>query len=116
MDPFVPVWFRQSPRTFSKGAGWSSPFWSAHPDEPRARPRRTFWEKVTILLAIASSDAIADTELLIEVADHKAAYFPAASARCDLARPGALRLSSPNELERRVNILPGRAAGSGNDG
>jgi hypothetical protein len=91
-------------------------------------PQRTFWEKATILHAIASSgrlpnserqsrhyadlvrigateagrDAIADTELLIEVADHKAAYFPAASARYDLARPGTLRLSPPNELEQTL--------------
>lgn len=86
-------------------------------------PRRTFWEKATILHAIASSGrmgggerqsrhyadlariartavgsaAISDTRLLHDVAEHKAAYFPSASARYDLARPGTLRLV-PSEI------------------
>jgi hypothetical protein len=89
-------------------------------------PRRTFREKATILHAIASSgrigggerqsrhyadlarlakaplgnDARADTGLLLDVAKHKAMYFPSASARYDLARPGTLRLvPSPVLLE-----------------
>ncbi len=81
-------------------------------------PRRTLWEKATILHAIASSgrigggerqsrhyadlarlanapvaaEAIEDIELLLDVAEHKAVYFPSPKARYDLAKPGTLRL------------------------
>jgi hypothetical protein len=81
-------------------------------------PRRTLWEKATILHAIAASGrvgagerqsrhyadlallakapfgvaAVADTDLLLDVAQHKSTYFSSASARYDLARPGSLRL------------------------
>ena len=79
---------------------------------------RTFWEKATILHAIAQSgnvgngerqsrhyadlatiwrskigaSAAKDVSLLESVARHKTRYFPKASARYDLARPGTLRL------------------------
>ena len=81
-------------------------------------PKRTFWEKATILHAIACSDhvsggarqsrhysdlaliaktaagreAIVDVELLNSVATHKAAYFKSAKAHYELAKPGTLRL------------------------
>ena len=87
-------------------------------------PRRTFWEKATILHAIASSgrigggerqsrhyadlvrianapvgsEAIDDIELLLDVAEHKATYFPSPKARYELAKPGTLRLVPPNKL------------------
>jgi hypothetical protein len=79
---------------------------------------RTFWEKATILHAIASrehvgdvnrqsrhysdlarmaassvgSTALEDTRLLLDVARHKTRYFTSAGARYNLARPGTLRL------------------------
>ena len=88
------------------------------------RPRRTFWEKATILHAIASSgrigggerqsrhyadlarlanapvgsEAIDDIELLLDVAENKATYSPAPKARYELAKPGTLRLAPPNKL------------------
>jgi len=87
-------------------------------------PRRTFWEKATILHAIASSGrigggerqsrhyadlariantpigsaAISDTGLLIDVAKHKMTYFPSARAHYDLAQPGTLRLVPSDSL------------------
>lgn len=87
-------------------------------------PKRTFWEKATILHAIASmgrllgndrqsrhyadlaqiadsqigQEAAADFELLRSVAYHKDKYFPSAGARYDLAQPGTLRLIPSSEL------------------
>jgi Nucleotidyl transferase AbiEii toxin, Type IV TA system len=81
-------------------------------------PRRTFWEKATILHAIAmkgtlgtaerqsrhyadlarliaspvGAEALVDTGLLRDVARHKALYFKSAPARYDLAVPGSLQL------------------------
>jgi len=86
--------------------------------------QRTFWEKATILHAVACSGqlgqserqsrhyadlarlaasaegprAVLNTQLLIDVAAHKASYFPKASAKYELARPGTLRLSPPEHL------------------
>ncbi len=91
-------------------------------------PRRTLWEKATILHAIASSgrigegerlsrhysdfarlasaalgdDAIADIELLLNVARHKATYFHSSKARYDLAKPGTLRLLPSKELTTQM--------------
>ncbi len=91
-------------------------------------PRRTLWEKATILHAIASSGrvgggerqsrhyadlallakapfgsaAVADTELLLDVAQHKSTYFPSATARYDLARPGSLRLVPSEALIKEL--------------
>ncbi len=83
---------------------------------------RTFWEKVTILhmlhhqpegkplnrrmarhyydtYCLAKHDlgrrAIADTDLLSRVVEHKTLFFPRAWARYDLAQPGSLRLTPP---------------------
>lgn len=81
-------------------------------------PRRTFWEKATILHAIAMKDelgngeqtsrhyadlarmirspiadaVLADSTLLTDVASHKAMYFSLPRARYEEARPGSLRL------------------------
>jgi hypothetical protein len=82
--------------------------------------KRTFWEKATLLhmehhrpggmptpqyLSRHYSDlasladtteaqaALADVDLLTQVADHKAVFFRAAWAQYDTARPGTLRLS-----------------------
>jgi len=81
--------------------------------------KRTFWEKVTILHAEhhraadkplpgrysrhyydvamlaqgpVKAEALADMELLAQVVQHKEAFYPAAWARYDLARPGSLRI------------------------
>jgi hypothetical protein len=85
-------------------------------------PQRTFWEKATILHAIAMKGALGSAErqsrhyadlarmiespiatavlesqtLLTDVARHKALYFASPRARYDEARPGSLRLV-PNE-------------------
>ena len=87
-------------------------------------PRRTFWEKATILHEIAFRDeatklgrqsrhysdlariaaspigtaAMDDIAMLREVARHKMRYYPKAAARYDLASPGTLRLVPPNTL------------------
>jgi Nucleotidyl transferase AbiEii toxin, Type IV TA system len=87
-------------------------------------PRRTLWEKATILHAIAlkgtlgtterqsrhyadlarliaspvGAEALADPELLRDVARHKALYFKSAPARYDLAVPGSLQLIPPADV------------------
>ena len=88
---------------------------------------RTFWEKATILHALAHRDpakplgdrqsrhyadlasladsaakdsALADLSLLEAVARHKSIFFAAAWAEYGAARPGSLKLSPPPELER----------------
>lgn len=87
---------------------------------------RTFWEKATILHALAHRDpskpfgnrqsrhyadltslaesnikssALADLPLLEAVAQHKAIFFAAAWAHYDTARPGSLKLAPPSVLE-----------------
>lgn len=88
---------------------------------------RTFWEKATILHALAHRDpakhlgdrqsrhyadlaslaesnikdrALSDLSLLEAVAEHKSIFFSAAWAQYGAARPGSLKLSPPPELER----------------
>jgi len=85
-------------------------------------PERTFWEKATVLHAWhhapadkafrdrqsrhyydvvrlyekgIGKEALRDTDLLLKVAEHKAVFFPAASAKYEEARPGTLRLVPP---------------------
>lgn len=93
-------------------------------------PTRTFWEKATILHAIAEGntqgsmvrqsrhysdlaslaaselggEAVRDSQLLLEVASHKANSFPSAKARYDLAKPGTLRLVPSEELVRELEL------------
>lgn len=97
-------------------------------------PRRTLWEKATILHAIAYSGriggaerqsrhyadlallakapfgkaAVDDTELLLDVANHKSTYFSSAAARYDLARPGTLRLIPASDLVAELQRDYGR--------
>ncbi len=101
-----------------------------HPSTPvRAlSPQRTFWEKATILHAIACSEsignaerqsrhyadlvniaeapvgrlAIANTALLLDVARHKTFWFAKAAARYDLARPGSLRLVPSEDIQAEL--------------
>jgi Nucleotidyl transferase AbiEii toxin, Type IV TA system len=91
-------------------------------------PRRTFWEKATILHAHASQNtaalaqrqsrhysdltriaasrhgeaALVDTAMLFEVAHHKARYFPSPTAQYELAVPGSLRLLPPATLRTQL--------------
>lgn len=87
---------------------------------------RTFWEKATILHMLFHQDptkslagrmsrhyydmaqltehdakarALADLDLLSEVAHHKSVFFKAAWARYEDAKPGSLRLTPGNRLE-----------------
>jgi predicted nucleotidyltransferase component of viral defense system len=86
-------------------------------------PERTFWEKVTILhkesfrtngkipprysrhyydlWCMAQSpvkdSAFMNLELLQQVVDFKNRFYPAASARYDLAKPGTMRLMPPDD-------------------
>ena len=101
-------------------------------DEPQTSVKtlaaeRTFWEKATILHALAHRDpakplgdrqsrhyadlaslanstvkasALADLSLLKAVAQHKSIFFAAAWAQYGAARPGSLKLSPPPELQR----------------
>jgi len=90
------------------------------------RPERTFWEKVTLLHAVAQSGktpprlsrhyydvsrlfrheigraAVADLDLLTQVVRHKSVFFREAAARYDLATPGSLRIMPTAELEQRL--------------
>jgi hypothetical protein len=88
-------------------------------------PERTFWEKVTILHALAHQDAarakrakparhsydvcrlwqrgigqtaVGDHELLADVVRHKATFFRDPKARYELAVPGSLRLVPAAEI------------------
>ena len=90
---------------------------------------RTFWEKATILHQIAHQPddkpirdrlsrhymdlaklaasefrerALSRLDLLEEVAEHKATFFPQASARYDIARPGTLRLVPGETAEKKL--------------
>jgi Nucleotidyl transferase AbiEii toxin, Type IV TA system len=91
-------------------------------------PQRTFWEKATILHAIACSEsignaerqsrhyadlariadasvgklAIANTALLLDVARHKTFWFAKAAARYDLAKPGSLRLVPSEDIQAEL--------------
>jgi hypothetical protein len=91
-------------------------------------PRRTFWEKATILHELAwrnetgvvprqsrhysglariaaspiGNAAIDDTAILLDVARHKMRYFARAAARFDLVAPGTLRLVPPSELRSEL--------------
>ena len=101
----------------------STPVWAL-------APQRTFWEKATILHAIAESGrlpaaerqsrhysdlarmtttqegqaALKDVGLLRAVADHKATYFAFSAARYELARPGSLRLVPDDDLVRQLRL------------
>lgn len=91
---------------------------------------RTFWEKATILHMLAHQGqtkplgdrmsrhyydlfkliqhselrqrTLEQTDLLEEVARHKAVYFRSASARYELAKPGSLQLSPGSELREAL--------------
>ena len=91
-------------------------------------PQRTFWEKATILHDIASNGkervkagysrhysdlariaksalglgAMNDTQLLLDVARHKAVYFAKPAAKYELARPGTLRLVPTLALQKEL--------------
>lgn len=105
---------------------------AVHEPETRVRvlhAERTFWEKATILHAIAhrpidkplpnaqsrhyydlhqlanhtlGRSAVGKLELLARVAVHKSLYFESAQARYDEARPGSLRLVPPDDRVREL--------------
>ena len=116
------MWPAESGRVASYAAQEFPALFAAGSVEVRAlSPRRTFWEKATILHAIAMKETVgsaerqsrhyadlarliespvgaaslADLGLLRDVAQHKATYFASSAARYDLAAPGSLRLVPP---------------------
>lgn len=116
------LWPAEAGRVSSYAAQEFPALFSAGAVQVRAlSPRRTFWEKATILHAIAmkgelgaaerqsrhyadiarligsevAEEALADPGLLSDVARHKTLYFASPRARYDLAAPGSLRLVPP---------------------
>jgi len=70
----------------------------------RDRQSRHYYDLVCLYDHEVGMRAVKDVDLLLKVAQHKGAFFPAAWARYDLAKPGSLKLLPPpsrlSELER----------------
>ena len=62
------------------------------------RQSRHYADLALLAKAPFAMAAVADTDLLLDVARHKSTYFSSASARYDLARPGSLRLVPSDTL------------------
>ena len=97
-------------RTFWEKATILHSWYHAGPDRPlRDRQSRHFYDVFMLFQSPLGQKAVADLELLQNVARHKSVFFASAWARYDQAVPGTLRLVPPEfrlpELERDYSLM-----------
>jgi hypothetical protein len=96
------VWTLKVGRTFWEKATILHALANGGPEKVTPRMARHYYDLVLLADAKESSHSVDDTALLKEVALHKARFFPASWASYETARVGSLRLAPPPDLREII--------------